>query len=111
MSKKLDFDNLKPDDLRRLTKEDISEFSGEQFIKYKEVLDKYKGLVALSEEPTTMDNFMSKLGNVMMKTDNDTKLEIRIKDEDGSEKVLVSNHCVRVNYYKHTNTIEIRNYD
>lgn len=111
MSKKLDFDNLKPDDLRKLTKEDISKFSGEQFIKYKEALDKYKGLVALSEEPTTLNNFMSKLGNVMMKTDNDTKLEIRIKDEDGSDKVFVTNHCTRVKYYKHTNTLEICNYD
>ena len=111
MGKKIDFDNLTPNVLRRVTKEDIIEFTGDEFVKYKAALEKYKGLVALSEEPTTFDNFLSKFGNIMMQTNKDTKIEIKIKDEEGSNKILATGHCTRVKYYKHINTIEICNYD
>lgn len=60
----------------------------------------------------TLNNLMSQIGNLMMKTDNNnTKVEIKIKDEDDSRKILHSSHYIRVNYHKHINVKDISNYD
>ena len=106
---KLNFDNLTPDDIRRVTKADITNFSGEEFIKYKQAVDKYKGLRAVTHEPSLAIDLMYEIGRLQSNFNDSTGLEIRLRDESGRDVYINTSYC-SINYEKGFNKLVLSNY-
>lgn len=106
---RFDFDNLTADDIRTITKEDINEFTSEQFIKYKDALDKYKRLLAVKTEPSLVHDLIGELSKLSSNFDSNTRLEISLIDECGRDICINTRHC-SVKYDKGFNRVLISNY-
>lgn len=108
--REIDFDNITPADIHNITKEDINEFTGEQFIKYKEALNKYKGLRAASSGYTKVNDLISDMCALRHKINDDTILEVRVQDECGREYYINTRHCKLSHYDSISNRVVLSNY-
>lgn len=106
----IDFNNITPEVIHKITKEDINEFSGEQFIKYKQALDKYKGLSVVTQEKSKAHELINALNKLSDELNEDTRVEIRVKDKYGRD-LYIYNQYWQVRYEKGFNTVVISNYN
>ena len=105
----IDFNNIKPDDIPKLTKKDILKLTADQFIKYKEAYERYNDLKNDRVGPTLVFDFIDDFIRLRDRFDIFTKVKVLIKDKDTNEIAEYTN-CFVDRYDSKKNELIIKNY-
>lgn len=107
---RINFDDITPEVIRKITKEDINQFTGEEFLKYKKALDKYRGLIAIIQEESTIHDLIRDISSISENFNENTSVEIRVQSETGKDIYINTQYC-KVKYEKAFNRVVITNYN